>query len=62
MFTGIDIGGTNTDIAVIDSLNTYKVPKPTGWTMPINFLIPGAFHALISHSIDYHRPPQTSGQ
>ncbi|HOJ96478.1 MAG TPA: hydantoinase/oxoprolinase family protein [Methanospirillum sp.] len=31
MFTGIDIGGTNTDIAVIDSqINTYKVPNSDG--------------------------------
>jgi N-methylhydantoinase A/oxoprolinase/acetone carboxylase beta subunit len=31
MFTGIDIGGTNTDIAVIDSqINTYKVPNTDG--------------------------------
>ena len=31
MFTGIDIGGTNTDIAIIDSLiQTYKVPNSKG--------------------------------
>lgn len=31
MFTGIDIGGTNTDIAVIDSqIQTYKIPNSSG--------------------------------
>ncbi len=31
MFTGIDIGGTNTDVAVIDSqISTYKVPNGEG--------------------------------
>lgn len=31
MFTGIDIGGTNTDVAVIDSLiQTYKIPNSKG--------------------------------
>lgn len=50
MFTGIDIGGTNTDIAVIDSvIHTYKIPNRSGFKEALK-IVPASQRLAISTS------------
>jgi N-methylhydantoinase A/oxoprolinase/acetone carboxylase beta subunit len=47
MFAGIDIGDTNTDIAIIDSqINTYKVPNADGLDNALSMISPGGRLAI----------------
>ena len=47
MFAGIDIGDTNTDIAIIDSqISTYKVPNNEGLDNALQKISPGGRLAI----------------